>query len=371
MRLSWDLLLLAALPIVGAVTRGRPYGVEGSAALVWALVAAVIGLAFICSVAAHEFAHALVARRVGLPVRWVKVSLLGGAAEIVADRSTPADECVVALAGPGVSFVALLLSGLLALVCHGRNGPLFAVFVSLTIINGLLVVLNLLPSFPLDGGRIVRAFAWYLADDLVVGTRIAAGYGQILSWALLSLGAVVTFYSPVFGLWIVLVGYYAGRMGRLSFVQLLWQETSQEIPLAVVTGPGPLLAPEKSIADIVDVFLSDRLSGPRPVGRDGEVIGVLDLDTNVRRVPRPLWAETSVADTMTPVADLPRLTMSSDLTLYDGLRLLERSAVRTVVIVEGDERVIGIVTRERVDRWVRSRLRETGFRVKRPPRLPF
>jgi Zn-dependent protease len=370
-RLSWDLLLIFVLPVVGAITKGTPYGVEGSAAAVWAIVAGAIGIAFIGSVGAHEFAHALVARRIGLPVRWVKLSLLGGAAEISADRSTPADEVAVALAGPGVSFLLGVVTGLLALASHERNGPLFALCIALAIMNGMLVVLNLLPGFPLDGGRIVRAFAWYVADDLMQGTRIAAGYGQVLSWALLALGAVVTFYSPVFGLWIILVGYYIGRAGRLSFVQLLWQETSQEIPLVAITGPGPLIAPGKMIGDVVDVFLSDRLSGPRPVGADGVVLGVLDLDTNVRKVPRPLWMETTVRDAMTPVDALPRLTLSSDLTLYDGLRLLEQTDARTIAVVNETGSVVGLVTRERVDRWVRSRLRETGFRVKKPPRRPF
>jgi Zn-dependent protease len=370
-RLSWDLLLIFVLPVVGAITKGTPYGVEGSAAAVWAIVAGAIGIAFIGSVGAHEFAHALVARRIGLPIRWVKLSLLGGAAEISADRSTPADEVAVALAGPGVSFLLGVVTGLLALASHERNGPLFALCIALAIMNGMLVVLNLLPGFPLDGGRIVRAFAWYVADDLMQGTRIAAGYGQVLSWALLALGAVVTFYSPVFGLWIILVGYYIGRAGRLSFVQLLWQETSQEIPLVAITGPGPLIAPGKMIGDVVDVFLSDRLSGPRPVGADGVVLGVLDLDTNVRKVPRPLWMETTVRDAMTPVDALPRLTLSSDLTLYDGLRLLEQTDARTIAVVNETGSVVGLVTRERVDRWVRSRLRETGFRVKKPPRRPF
>lgn len=371
MRLSWDLLLILALPVVGALTRGTPYGVEGSAAAIWAIVAGAIGIAFIGSVGAHEFAHALIARRVGLSVRWVKLSLLGGAAEIAAERSTPADEVAVALAGPGISFALGAVTGLLALLSHGRNGPLFALFIALAIMNGLLVVLNLLPGFPLDGGRIVRAFAWYVADDLMQGTRVAAGYGQALSWALLALGGVTTFYSPLFGLWIILIGYYIGRAGRLSFVQLLWQETSQEIPLAAITGPGPLLAPDKMIGDVVDVFLSDRLSGPRPVGVDGVVLGVLDLDTNVRKVPRPLWMETTVRDAMTPVDALPRLTLSTDLTLYDGLRLLEGTDARTIAVVNEAGAVVGLVTRERVDRWVRSRLRETGFRVKKPPRQPY
>ncbi len=363
--------MILALPVVGALTKGAPYGVEGSAAAVWAVVAGIIGIAFIGSVAAHEFAHALVARRVGLPVRWVKLSLLGGAAEISAERSTPAEEVAVALAGPGISFALGIVTGALAFLSHGRNGPLFALFIALAIMNGLLVVLNLLPGFPLDGGRIVRAFAWYVADDLMQGTRVAAGYGQALSWALLALGAVVTFYSPVFGLWVILIGYYIGRAGRLSFVQLLWQETSQEIPLVAITGPGPLIAPDKLIGDVVDVFLSDRLSGPRPVGADGVVLGVLDLDTNVRKIPRPLWMETTVGDAMTPINALPHLTLSTDLTLYDGLRLLERSDARSIAVVNEAGAVVGIVTRERVDRWVRSRLRETGFRVKKPPRPPY
>lgn len=370
-RLSWDLLLILALPVVGAFTKGTPYGVAGSAAAVWAVVAGAIGIAFIGSVAAHEFAHALVARRVGLSVRWVKLSLLGGAAEISAARSTPADECAVALAGPGVSFALGSVSGLFALITHERNGPLFALFIALAIMNGLLVVLNLLPGFPLDGGRIVRAFVWYIADDLMQGTRVAAGYGQVLAWSLLALGAVVTFYAPVVGLWILLIGYYIGRAGRVSFVQLLWQETSQEIPLAAITGPGPLLAPDKLIGDVVDVFLSDRLSGPRSVGEGGIVLGVLDLDTNIRKVPRSLWMETTVRDAMTPIDAVPALTLAADLTLYDGLRLLERTDARTIAVVNDVGTVVGLITRERVDRWVRARLRETGFRVKKPPRPPF
>jgi Zn-dependent protease len=365
-RFSWDLLVLLLLPVAGAVVGGRPYGQRGTGA-VWALVAAGIALAFVFSVGAHELAHAVVARRVGLPVRGVRLSLLGGAAEFAAERSTPGDECAVALAGLAVSFALGILAGAGTLFFWGRSGPLFAVCIAVAVINGLLAVLNVLPSFPLDGGRIVRAAAWYLADDLVTGTRVAAGYGQVVSWSVLVLGMVIAFYAPVFGLWTILVGYTIGRAGRRSFVQLLWQETSQEIPLAAVTGPGPLLAPERLVADVVDIFLQDRLSGPRPVGRDGEVVGVLDLATNVRHVPRPLWTETTVAEAMTPVASLPHLTLAPGLTLYDGVLLLERSGARAVLVLDDAGRVTGLVTRERVDRWVRARLRESGIRFRRLP----
>ncbi len=98
---------------------------------------------------------------------------------------------------------------------------------------------------------------------------------------------------------------------------------------------------------------------------------MLDLDTNVRKVPRTLWMETTVGAAMTPVSALPTLTLTPEMTLYDGLRLLERSEARTIVVVNDAGAIIGIVTRERVDRWVRSRVRETGFRVKKPPRQPF
>ncbi len=365
-RFSWDILLLLALPIVGAVTGGRPYG-EPGVGPIWAIVAAVIGLFFVASVAAHELAHALVAQRLGLPVRGVSLSLLGGAAEFAAEESTPADECLVALAGLGASVVLGAVAGAGALAFHGRSGPLFAVCIAAAIINGLLVALNVLPGFPLDGGRIVRAAAWYLADDLVAGTKVATGYGQVVSWITLALGAVITFYSPVFGLWTLLIGYAIGRAGRRSFIQLLWQETSQEIPLAAVTGPGPLLAPGRMIADVVDIFLQDRLSGPRPVGADGQIVGVLDLELNVRKVPRPLWAETTIAEAMTPVAALTRLTLAPELTLSDGVAALNRTGARTILVVDDADTIIGIVTRERVDRWVRSRLREDGTRVRRPP----
>jgi Zn-dependent protease len=365
-RFSWDLLVLLVLPVAGAAVGGRPYGEPGTGAI-WALVAAAIGLAYVASVGAHELAHAVVAQRVGLPVRGVRLSLLGGAAEFASEQSTPAGECVIALAGLAVSIALGIIAGGGALLFHGWIGPLFALCIAATIINGLLAALNVLPSFPLDGGRILRAAAWYLADDLVTGTRVAAGYGQLVSWAVLVLGLVIAFYAPVFGLWTILLGFTIGRAGRRAFIQLLWQETSQEIPLAAVTGPGPLLAPERLIADVVDIFLQDRLSGPRPVGKNGEVIGVLALESNVRHVPRPLWTETTVEMVMTPIADLPRLTLSPSLTLYDGVLLLERTGARTVVVTDEQGRVIGLVTRERVDRWVRARLREAGMRFRRPP----
>lgn len=369
-RFAWDLLLVLALPVVGALVGGRPYGVSGAGA-VWALVFAVIAVAFVASLAAHELAHAVVALRAGLTVRGVRLSVLGGAAEVSADRATPRNECTVALAGLGVSGAVGAVAGLLALPLHGANGPLFAICLSIAIINGVIVALNILPGFPLDGGRIIRAAAWYLGDDILQGTRIAAGYGQFLSWALLGLGVAVAFTAPIFGVWLLLVGYYVGRVGRVAFVNLLWQETSREIPLDAITGPGPLLAPDKRVGDVVEVFLSDRLSGPRPVGTSRGMVGVLDLDTNIRRIPRTQWMDTTVAQAMTPIEALPRLTLAPGLTLYDGLRLLDETGARTLAVVNSAGEVKGIITKERIDRWVRGRARESGFRIRKPPRRPF
>lgn len=369
---AWDLLFVLTLPVIGVIAGGKPYGVAGGPGLLWGIVASVLGVAFVVSLALHELAHAVVARRVGLRVRGVRLSMLGGAAEIGADFHAPANECAIALAGLGVSTLLGIVAGGLALLLHGRSGPLFALCVGIAAINGVLVGLNALPGFPLDGGRILRAAAWYLSDDLIAGTQIAAGYAQFVSWAVLALGLVVLFYAPVFGVWLAIMGYYIGRAGRAAYAQLLWQETSRTIPLEAITGPGPLLAADKTIGDVVEVFLGDRWGGPRPVGRDGMMIGVLDLETNVRCVPRVRWAETTVAAAMTPIDALPRLTVGTGKTLYDGLKLLDERGIRAAAAVDAAGEVRGLVTRERIDRWVRQRVRETtAMRVRRPPRLPF
>ena len=265
-----------------------------------------------------------------------------------------------------------IIGGALAFAARNAGGPLFAACLALAVVNTVLVGVNVLPGFPLDGGRIMRAAGWYFTEDLLRGTRFAAGYGQFVSWAVIALGLVLLFYAPVFGAWLVLVGYGVGQTGRAAFAQLLWQETSRSIPLETMAGPGPLLAPDKPLADVVEVFLQDRWGGPRLVGRGGELLGVLDLDTNVRRVPRGRWAETTVAQAMTPLDALPRLVTDTGKTLYDALQLLDAQDAVAAVAVDAEGRVRGLVTRERVNRWVRGQVREAWLvRVRRPPRLPF
>ncbi len=370
-RVAPDLLLVLLLPLGGAWLGGRPYGVADGPGPVWAVVAAVVACAFVGSLAAHELAHALAARRAGLRVRGVRLSMVGGAAE-VAELRTPADECAIALAGLGVSAVLGLVGGGLALATRDVGGPLFAACLALAVINAVLVGVNALPGFPLDGGRVMRAAAWFFTGDMLRGTRFAAGYGQLVSWSVMALGLVLLFYTPVFGAWLLLVGYGVGQAGRAAFAQLLWQETSRSIPLETMAGPGPLLAPDKPLADVVEVFLQDRWGGPRLVGRGGELFGVLDLDTNVRRVPRAQWAETTVAQAMTPLDALPRLATDTGKTLYDALQLLDAQNAVAAVAVDAGGRVRGLVTRERINRWIRGQVREAWIgKIRRPPRLPF
>ena len=201
--------------IIGVVAGGKPYGVPGGRGRSGALLRPLLGVAFVVSLAVHELAHAVVARRVGLRVRGVRLSMLGGAAEIGADFRAPANECAIALAGLGVSAFLGIVAGATAPCCSwSATGRSFAICVGIAAINGVLVGLNVLPGFPLDGGRILRAAAWYLSDDLIAGTQIAAAYAQFVSWAVLALGLVVLFYAPVFGVWLAIMGYYIGRTGR-------------------------------------------------------------------------------------------------------------------------------------------------------------
>ena len=194
----------------------------------WMAIGGVVGLLF--SIVIHEFAHSVVARRYGIPMRGITLFIFGGVAEMGDEPPDAKSEFLMAIAGPLTSFAIAACSFGLAVAIAAAGAPgLAAVFSYLAWINGILGVFNLVPAFPLDGGRVLRAALWAKNRDIVRATRIASWCGSAFGILLVILGAWSMFRGNVAGgIWWVLIGFFVRGASQMSYRQVLYRRAAEE-----------------------------------------------------------------------------------------------------------------------------------------------
>ena len=327
----------------------------------------VVAAVLFCSVLAHEVAHALVARRCGLTVRRVTIHIFGGTAEVDAEELRPRSEALVAAAGPAVNVALAALAGLGWLALRGLGGPVATGFQIVAIANAALAVLTLLPGYPLDGGRVVRAALWYLNDDLLAATRWASFYGQLLGWCLVFGGAILLFRERL--LWassLALGGWFLRVEARRGYNEIVWQDLSRRTPSihAAFLDP-PRIPADRSLDEAADDVLAGM--GARGDGGPGLVvdgagvpIGVLGID-ELRAVRRSRWPATSAGSAMAPLPAL--LTVPLDQPLSRTLAQFGESRYSYALILgvggrrEEDGPAVGIITPRRIVRYLAEGVR--------------
>jgi len=194
----------------------------------WMALGGVAGLLF--SIVIHEFAHSVVARHYGIPMRGITLFIFGGVAEMGSEPPNAKSEFLMAIAGPLTSFLVSACSFAVQAVIVVLGLPGFAaVFSYLAWINLLLGLFNLVPAFPLDGGRVLRAALWAKKRDLVAATRIASGFGSAFGWFLILLGVWSLFRGNVVGgVWWILLGLFVRNASDVSYRQVLYQRAMHE-----------------------------------------------------------------------------------------------------------------------------------------------
>ncbi len=306
------------------------------------------------SVLAHEFGHSLVARSQGIPVRGITLFLLGGVASLERDPDTPGREAWMAIAGPLVS-VAIAAGSLgLALVLPGPE-QLVAVLLYLGLANAVLVVFNLLPGFPLDGGRVLHALLWWRSHNLLRATKQAAVVGQVFAWAFISLGALQLFGGGGFGgVWLALIGWMMIQAARATAGQAELEHDLAGVPAKrLMTRPAGWLPPYVTVEWATHDRFTDYESRCLPVAGDG-----IDADydglvcaADLERSPRDRWNLDRVRDVMVPAEALPSVSPDDDATAV--LRAMrDRSADRAVVVDE-EGHLLGFIDRAAVARYTR------------------
>ncbi|HET7637972.1 MAG TPA: site-2 protease family protein, partial [Ktedonobacteraceae bacterium] len=269
-----------------------------STATYWIVAFVSTLLLFIC-VLAHELAHALIAQRSGLTVKHITLFIFGGVAHIEEEMQRPGVEFRVALAGPIASFLLATLAFLLAWPLRGSNAAAEAVLDYLAVTNFLLGAFNLIPGFPLDGGRILRSIIWKVTGNFKKSTRIASFVGQAGGYLFILLGIVAFFTGNFFnGLWVAFIGWFLLSAAQTANSQVELQSTFRGVSVAQVMNTRPLTVPANiSLQKLVEEYFLPLGLRSAPVTWGDYLAGLISL-SDFARVARERWPYTPVGHVM-------------------------------------------------------------------------
>jgi Zn-dependent protease len=339
--LSW--LILAVL-ITWTLSVGvfPYYYPDLTPAIYWSMgVIAALGL--FASIILHELGHALVARRYGLPIRRITLFIFGGVAEMEAEPERPAVEFWVAIAGPIASFlVGFVCWLLLQAAAVGAGVPVVGVLAYLASINIILAVFNLVPAFPLDGGRILRSALWAWKGSLRWATRISSAIGGGFGIALILLGVYrVVIGDFIGGMWWFLIGLFVRFAAQASYQQVLVRESLRGVPVRRLMSADPIAVPPTiSIAQMIDDYIYRHHHTMFPVVEDGRLLGCVSMH-DIKRLPRERWSSTTVSAIMQPCS--AATAIDPDMDAMEVLSLMSRTKNTRLLVTEG-ERLVGVVT---------------------------
>ena len=329
------------------------------------LAGIVTALLLFVSVLTHELAHALVARRYGVSVQSITLFIFGGVSSLTEELRTPRQEFLVAAAGPITSWVLAMLFG--ALWAVTRPEDVATVFAYLAWTNLVLGAFNLVPGFPLDGGRVLRSTIWARTNNLVHATRVAAGAGTMVAYALITIGIVnILLFGLVGGLWLILIGLFLQGAADLGYLQVRMRAAMEDVDVATVMRRSPEAVPATTT---LEAFVHDRVftSGDHVyfVVDRGDVEGIVSA-TDVLRVPRAEWPQTHIRAVMTPTSGAP--TVSPSTGLIEAVRLMqEHDAPQLPVMTNG--RVVGLLSLRDVFRHIELRTLLEDDEQWQPPRV--
>jgi Zn-dependent protease/CBS domain-containing protein len=292
----------------------------------------VAALLLFVSVFLHELSHSLVALRLGIPVSAITLHIFGGVSELSREPDRPQSELAIAIIGPLTSFAiaaAVLLLGALVPV----GAVVGAVMQYLALVNVVVGVFNLVPGFPLDGGRVLRAALWKTKGDLAWATRIASGAGSIFGLVLMGLGVWRALGGEFLGgLWFVVIGLFLRQASTASYQQLMIRRALGGRTVADVMAREVVhVAPELTVETLVNDYFWRHHVSSFPVVDDGRPLGLIGIH-DLGRLPRERWPESRVREVMRPLTDT--LVASPQESLWLALEKVSRNGIGRLAVVD-------------------------------------
>lgn len=348
---SW---LLVFFLVASSLTMSYlPEALPEESSVLYVALGVLTALAFFGSLVLHELAHSLVARAGGLKVTRVTLFALGGVSQMEDEPRSPGHEFLLAAAGPGTSVLIglSLLGATVALVALDVAPVVWVPLEYLGVINLSLAVFNLLPGFPLDGGRVLRALLWALTGDMLKATRWASRSGQAIGVTLIAAAVIGVLLGTFDFVWLAVMGWFLSNMSASAYQQQLLRSTLAAVPLRqIMSSPAQLAPADATLEEMAHSYFLGGRHTRYPVVEDGHVIGLIDL-ARVNDVPRDEWPSTLVRDVAS--ADLASIVGSPGDSVDSVLSRLEPGGPGAILVVE-DRRLAGIVTRADVIRFIRE-----------------
>lgn len=351
--LHWSLFLVFGLLVSSLASSYLPGQYPELSDGVILAVAVVTGVLFFVSILLHELGHAFVALREKIPVESITLFIFGGVAHIGAQSRTAGAEFRIAVGGPIVSLVLTLVFGALWLL-SGDVPALAASAGWLARINLFLLLFNLIPGYPLDGGRMLRAAVWHFSGSERQGWRVAMVSGQLVSFGMIGVGALWIFNGRVAdGVWLIFIGWFlqnaTSSEATASTVHNQLRGATAGQAMALVEEPQ--VSSRTKLRQLVDDYVLASGQGYFIVVDGDKPRGVATL-RDLTKVPRDRWDWVAVEEIMTPWARLSQVSSRTD--LLAAMKTMEESGLPQVPVVD-DDRLVGLLTRDEVLRYVRLR----------------
>jgi Zn-dependent protease/CBS domain-containing protein len=310
--------------------------------LYW-LTGAITAIMLFVSVLLHELGHSVIALHYRIPVRSITLFLFGGVAQIGAEAPNATAEFFIAIAGPIVSLVLAIVFYAVQPLVAGVE-PLLGVAKYLAYINLALVLFNVIPGYPLDGGRVLRAIMWAITGNMDRSTLIAANTGRFFAFLLIFVGVTQIFTGNLGGgLWMALIGWFLDNAASIQIQQMMFRGLLTGHPVArVMSTHCAAISEDLRLQELVDGQILGAGQRFFLVKRGEKTVGLITLH-RIREVPRPQWATTSAGQVMLPLEQLK--CIGPDTELWSALEMMDRNGFNQIPVIR-DQHVIGVLSRE-------------------------
>lgn len=369
--LDWSLSIIFVLITFSLAAGAFPHWhPEWSSGVTWGTAAAA-AILFLFSVLIHELSHALVGRIQGIEIKRITLFIFGGMAQMENEPHAWRAELWMSIVGPitslilGVAFLelGLLAAGPINIELENPEyflanlSPLSTLLLWLGPVNIILGLFNLVPGFPLDGGRVLRAIMWGITGNLRRATRWASGAGQAFAWILIITGFAMIFgvRIPFFGtgfingLWLAFIGWFLNNAALVSYRQLLVREALEDVPVSRIMLTNVIkVTPDMQISTFVDRHLMGSDQRTFPVEENNHLAGMISL-SDIRKISREAWPNTTIGDLMTPASQITVASPNQD--SAEVLFTLARHNLNQLPVVENGK-ILGLIRREDLLKWL-------------------
>jgi Zn-dependent protease/predicted transcriptional regulator len=351
LHISWFLIaILIAWSLAGGYF---PRAYPGWSQSTYWLVGAITAILFFTSVLLHELGHSIMALREKVPVKSITLFIFGGVAQISREPDSPGAEFRIAIAGP---LVSLLLAGAFSMLgkLPGMAATLAAPLVYLGTVNLILAAFNLIPGFPMDGGRVLRAALWKWRRDLRGATLWASRVGQAFAFLFMLAGVAQILFTGNFfnGLWTIFIGWFLNNAAQSSYQQVLMREALSGVKASnIMLQQCPTISGDLMLDSLVNDYILNGGQRCFFVTEQGQVEGLITLQ-NVRGIPQSHRYQSTAHQVMTPINAGPWVAADED--AYNVLRKMDEANLDQIPVIE-DRRVLGLITRDVLLRYLRLR----------------